>query len=195
MLNMNKNEYSGAIHDNVFDKKVLEFSEICQNIENLSLPEKVDITRNCENLRAVDQAAENINVFGENEASKIGEQIDVFDQKVLEFSENCQNIENLFSPEKLKIDENMQIMQNLNYSEDSAKAEKLTKTVTALAVQRKLCEPLHLGYSERQLLRQAYGPFNEKAMIARYKALLAFHKAYERCTQIAQAPLSTTRTL
>ena len=32
-------------------------------------------------------------------------------------------------------------------------------------------------------------------MIARYKALLAFHKAYKRCTQIAQAPLPTVRTL
>ena len=86
MLNMNENKYSGANFDNVFDPKVLEFSENCQNMENLSLPGKVDVTLNCENLRAVDQAAENINVFGENEASKIGEQIDVLNQKPLEFS-------------------------------------------------------------------------------------------------------------
>ena len=101
MLNMNENKYSGENFDNVFDPNVLEFSENCQNIENLLLPEKVDITLNSENLRAVDHAAENINVFGENEASKIGEQIDVFDQKVFEFSGICQNIENLSLPENV----------------------------------------------------------------------------------------------
>ncbi len=58
---------------------------------------------------------------------------------------------------------------------------------------QQLYEPLHLVYSERQLLRQVYGPYNEKAMIAKYEALLAFNKAYEQRTKIVQEPLPTKR--
>ena len=104
MLNMTKNEYSVTIHDDIFDQNVLEFSENRQKFENLSLPKKFKMDTYCENLQSVDQAVRNSNVFDKNEALKSGEQIDIFDQNVFEFSENRQKVENLSLPEKFKMD-------------------------------------------------------------------------------------------
>ena len=55
------------------------------------------------------------------------------------------------------------------------------------------CYELHLGYSEKQMQKQVYGPYNEKKMVKKYENLVAFHEAYEQRTKVAQEPLPTVR--
>ena len=76
-------------------------------------------------------------------------------------------------------------------SKDLEVLEKISKKITNL--QDHSCYELHLGYSEKQMQKQVYGPYDEKKMVKKYEDLVAFHEAYEQRTKIAQEPLPTDR--
>ena len=84
---------------------------------------------NCgDNCDEYDNRADNI-MLNMNENKYSGANFDnVFDPNVLEFSKNCQNIQNLCLSAKSKIGHNTQDMQASHCSERANSAEELTKT-------------------------------------------------------------------